>query len=72
MLYMGGCFSPKGAVHSEYKALLKANHEAKFKGMYRSLEDLMEILHDFIWSEKAYRMQLDRFWEEIQPDLVLN
>lgn len=38
--------------------------------MYRSLEDLMEILHDFIWSEKAYRMQLDKFWEEIQPDLA--
>ncbi|EHK43626.1 hypothetical protein TRIATDRAFT_149068 [Trichoderma atroviride IMI 206040] len=70
MLYMGGCFSPRGAIHSEYKALLKTNHESRFKGMYHSLEDLMEILHDFIWSEKAYRMQLDKFWEEIQPEMA--
>ncbi|KAL7921161.1 hypothetical protein ACQKWADRAFT_321651 [Trichoderma austrokoningii] len=54
MLYMGGAFSPRGIVHSEYKALLKTNHESKFKGMYRSLDDLMGILQEFIWSEKAY------------------
>lgn len=72
MLYMGGSFSPKGAVHSEYKALLKTYHDSKFRGMYVSLEDLMEILHDFIWSEKAYRMQVEEFWKEIQPELAYN
>lgn len=59
---MGGSFS--GTARSEYKTLLQSNHESRFKGMYRSLEELLEILNKFIWSEKMYRAQVEEFWEE--------
>ncbi|KAL6898345.1 hypothetical protein GGI43DRAFT_423809 [Trichoderma evansii] len=70
MLYMGGSFSPRGNAHSEYKTLIQNNHNSRFIGMYHSLDDLVGILHDFIWSEKAYRMQVEEFWKEIQLELA--
>ncbi|PKK46282.1 hypothetical protein CI102_8665 [Trichoderma harzianum] len=67
MLHMGGSFSPKGPVHDDYKALLQENHDSRFTGKYSSLEELVAIMSQFIWSEKAYRAQVGEFWEEIHP-----
>lgn len=69
MLHMGGSFSPKGSVHDDYKALLQENHDSRFTGKYNSLEELVAIMSQFIWSEKAYRAQVEEFWEEIHPSI---
>lgn len=67
MLHLGGSFSPKGTIRSEFKTLLK-NHASRFTGMYGSSAELIEVMKPFIWSEKAYRAQVEEFWEEIHTD----
>ncbi|KAH6991320.1 hypothetical protein BKA56DRAFT_473886 [Ilyonectria sp. MPI-CAGE-AT-0026] len=67
MLHMGGSFSPKGTIRSEFKTLLK-NHASRFSGMYGSSAKLIEVMKPFIWSEKAYRAQVEEFWKEIHTD----
>ncbi|KKP04932.1 hypothetical protein THAR02_02953 [Trichoderma harzianum] len=69
MLHMGGAFSPKGSVHDDYKALLQENQDSRFTGKYSSLEELVAIMSQFIWSEKAYRAQVEEFWAEIHPSI---
>lgn len=64
ILHMGGSFSPPGTGRDSYKALLQENRGSRFMGMYDSLEELVQILSQFVWSEKAYRAQVDEFWKE--------
>ncbi len=66
IMYMGGSFSPKGTVRSEYKAMLQDNYASRFGERYDSLAELIQILDQFIWSEKAYHAQVEEFWNEIQ------
>lgn len=68
MLHMGGSFSPKGTIRSEFKTLLQNNHASRFSGMHGSSAELIEVMKRFIWSEKAYRAQVEEFWKEIHPD----
>ena len=66
IMHMGGSFSPKGTVRSEYKAMLQDNYASRFGERYDSLAELIQILDQFIWSEKAYHAQVEEFWNEIQ------
>ena len=66
ILHIGGSFSPKGTVRSEYKAILQINNASRRGERYDSLAELILILDQFIWSEKAYRAQVEEFWNEIQ------
>lgn len=66
ILHMGGSFSPKGAIRSEYKVILRIPRVSRFGGNYSSLAELIQILDQFIWSAKAYRAQIEDFWNEIQ------
>lgn len=66
MLHVGGSFSPRGTIRSGYKTLLRSNYVLRFGRMYASLPELVELLSQFIWSEKAYRSQVEEFWKEIQ------
>ncbi len=64
MLHLGGSFSPKGTIRSEYKELLQKNNVSRSRGMYGSSSELIEVMKRFIWSEKAYGAQVDEFWKE--------
>jgi hypothetical protein len=66
MLHMGGSFSPRGTARSDYKELVRSNQASRFEGLYSSLEDLLVILDQFIWSDKAYRAQVEDFWAELR------
>ncbi|KAH8657770.1 hypothetical protein BX600DRAFT_523857 [Xylariales sp. PMI_506] len=66
MLHVGGSFSPKGTIRSGYKVLLQNNYWSRFRGLYGSLSELFKLLSQFIWSEKAYRSQVEEFWKETQ------
>ncbi len=66
MLHVGGSFSPSGTIRSGYQILLHNNHVSRFGGMYSSLAELIELLRQFIWSDKAYRSQVEEFWKETQ------
>src|SRR3569833_1605721 len=57
MLHMGGSFSPRGTIRSEYRELLQNQRATRFRGTYGSSEDLVENMRQFIWSEKAYCAQ---------------
>jgi hypothetical protein len=66
ILHIGGSFSPKGATRLEYKAILQTHRVSGFREKYSSLEELIQILDQFVWSGKAYRAQLEDFWNEIE------
>jgi hypothetical protein len=68
ILYTGGSFSPKGPTRSGFKALLQINHTLRFKAKRISLSELLEILIQFVWSERMYRAQVEEFWEEIHTE----
>ena len=65
LLYMGGAFVPTGIVRSEYAILLRSNNAVRFGHLYRSWPELLEILKQFTWSEKAFMSQVKALWEEI-------
>ncbi|RDW60540.1 hypothetical protein BP6252_11923 [Coleophoma cylindrospora] len=64
LLYVGGAFVPPGIARSSYILLLRSNSAARFGGLYRSWPELLEILKQFIWSEKAFMSQVKALWEE--------
>ena len=64
LLYIGGAFAPTGVVRSDYIVLLRSNNAARFGDLYRSWPELLEILKQFIWSEKAFMSQVEALWEE--------
>jgi hypothetical protein len=64
LLYIGGAFAPKGLVRSAYVALLRSNTAARCKELYRSWPELLAILTQFIWSEKAFMSQVEALWQE--------
>ncbi len=64
LLYIGGAFSPTGTIRSDYVVLLQLNRSTRFRGLYTTWPELLEILKRFIWSEKAFMSQVKAFWEE--------
>ncbi|KAJ5909808.1 N-ethylmaleimide reductase [Penicillium tannophilum] len=64
LLHIGGAFAPVGTIRSEYAALLQINRRTRLRGLYTSWPELLEILKQFIWSDKAFRSQVKAFWEE--------
>lgn len=66
ILHIGGSYSPKGETRSGYKAMLQINRTSGFMGKYGSLAELIQILDQFIWSEKAYGAQVEEFWNEVE------
>ncbi|KAJ5535673.1 N-ethylmaleimide reductase [Penicillium frequentans] len=65
LLHIGGAFAPMGTIRSEYAALLQINRRTRLRGLYTSWPELLEILKQFIWSDKAFMSQVKAFWEEI-------
>ncbi|KAJ5523743.1 N-ethylmaleimide reductase [Penicillium frequentans] len=65
LLHIGGSFAPLGTIRSEYVALLQINRRTRLRGLYTSWPELLEILKQFIWSDKAFMSQVKAFWEEI-------
>ncbi|KAJ3525227.1 hypothetical protein NM208_g11729 [Fusarium decemcellulare] len=64
LLHIGGAFAPMGSVRSDYTALLHLNRKTRLGGLYTSWLELVEILKQFIWSEKAFAAQVKAFWDE--------
>lgn len=64
LLYIGGAFAPTGIIRSGYIALLRSNNATRFGDLYRSWPELLEILKQFMWSEKAFMAQVKTLWEE--------
>lgn len=65
LLCIGGAFAPPGPVRSGYVVLLRSSNTAGFSNMYESWEELLEILKQFTWSEKAFRLPVKALWDEI-------
>ncbi|KAJ5082698.1 N-ethylmaleimide reductase, partial [Penicillium argentinense] len=61
LLHIGGAFAPAGAIRSGYIQIL---HAKSRKGLYISWPELLGILKQFIWSDKAFLIQVKTFWEE--------
>ncbi|KAJ5748800.1 N-ethylmaleimide reductase [Penicillium nucicola] len=63
LLYIGGAFAPTGDIRSGYLTLLHLNRTSRLKELYSSWSDLLGILKQFIWSEKAFESQVKAFFE---------
>ena len=64
LLYIGGAFATVGTVRSDYVALIQSNNAVRFKHLYRSWPELLAILEQFIWSEKAFMADFKGLWKE--------
>ncbi|KAH6867475.1 putative N-ethylmaleimide reductase [Thelonectria olida] len=64
LLHIGGAFASPGTVRSDYVALLHLNRSHRLRGLYTSWPELIAILKQFIWSEKAFLSHVKAFWEE--------
>ncbi|KAL4883798.1 hypothetical protein BJY04DRAFT_24647 [Aspergillus karnatakaensis] len=65
LLYIGGAFAPEGKVRSGFIALLRANNASRFAGWDLSWQGVVEILKEFVWSEKAFGVAVRGVWEEV-------
>ncbi|ORY17220.1 hypothetical protein BCR34DRAFT_621944 [Clohesyomyces aquaticus] len=68
MLYIGGAFAPTGPIRSDYASLLHLNQSTRIRWLYTSWPELLAILKQFIWSEKAFQSQVKGFWEDFERD----
>lgn len=64
LLYIGGAFAPAGIVRSNYVILLRSNYSTRFVNLYKSWPELLRVLEQFTWSEKAFMSPVRAFWEE--------
>ncbi|EXJ74135.1 uncharacterized protein A1O5_02429 [Cladophialophora psammophila CBS 110553] len=64
VLYIGGAFAPVGPVRSGYVGLVQEEHFQEHGHLTASWPDLVEVLRQFVWSEKAFYAQVKLFWEE--------
>ncbi|KAJ9483853.1 hypothetical protein VN97_g9532 [Penicillium thymicola] len=63
LLHIGGAFAPTGSTREGYLQLLHLNH-SRLRWLYTSWPELLLILKQFIWSDKAFLSQVKAFWEE--------
>ncbi|KAF2705409.1 hypothetical protein K504DRAFT_388300 [Pleomassaria siparia CBS 279.74] len=64
LLHIGGAFAPTGSIRSGYVVLLQLNRNTRLRGLYTTWPGLLDILKQFIWSEKAFAEQVQVFWQE--------
>jgi hypothetical protein len=64
LLHIGGAFAPTGTTRSDYVVLLHLNRSTRLRELYTSWPELLEILKQFIWSDKAFMSKVKAFWEE--------
>ncbi|KAI0430261.1 hypothetical protein F5Y09DRAFT_341797 [Xylaria sp. FL1042] len=64
LLYTGGAFAPIGIVRTGYVALLRLNNAFRFRNLFKSWPELLDILKQFIWSDKAFKSPVKTLWEE--------
>ncbi|KAI0111295.1 hypothetical protein GGR51DRAFT_509619 [Nemania sp. FL0031] len=64
LLYIGGAFSPVGAVRSGYIELLRSHNISRRKILLTSWPTLLETMKRFIWSDKAFMTHFKAFWED--------
>jgi hypothetical protein len=69
LLYIGGAFAPPGIVRSGYVVLLHTNKGGGFGDVNKSWTEVLDILEQFIWSQRAFLSPVKAFWEEaFAPD----
>lgn len=66
LLYLGGALAAPGIVRKDYILLIRRQHASKLATLIRSWSDLVAIMEQFIWSEKAISPLIQMFWEEVQ------
>ncbi|KAH9904174.1 hypothetical protein F4778DRAFT_734284 [Xylariomycetidae sp. FL2044] len=64
LLYIGGAFAPAGDVRTGYMVLLRSNQDTRFKDRFGSWPNVLHVLREFIWSEKAFLSQVKSFSAE--------
>ncbi|KAJ5662159.1 uncharacterized protein N7477_009775 [Penicillium maclennaniae] len=64
LLHIGGALAPSGAIRSVYVEILQSEHGSRLQDLYKSWPELLELLRQFIWSDKASKSQVKAFWNE--------
>ncbi|KAI0187989.1 hypothetical protein EV127DRAFT_136959 [Xylaria flabelliformis] len=64
LLYIGGAFAPAGAIRSKYVVLLASNNAYRLRGLYPSWPEVLSVLKQFPWSEKAFITSYKELWAE--------
>ncbi|KAJ6126989.1 N-ethylmaleimide reductase [Penicillium sp. IBT 18751x] len=64
LLHIGGAFAPKGDIRFGYVEILQSEHRSRLQDLYKSWPELLELLRQFIWSDKAFMSQVKAFWNE--------
>lgn len=65
LLYIGGAFTTTETVRSDYVVLLRLNTSSRLRGLYKSWQELLNILKQFIWSDVAFTSDVKALWEEV-------
>lgn len=64
LLYIGGAFAPAGPVRLGYITLAQHDYYSRLAHLNYSWSSTVEVMKQFIWSEKAFESQVATFWEE--------
>jgi hypothetical protein len=64
LLYTGGAFVSTSSTRLEYVALMNKIYTSRFGDLYSSRTDVLGVLKQFVWSEKAFAAQIKNFWED--------
>ena len=65
LLYIGGAHAIAGPARSGYIQLIRYDYSADLEKWSQSWEELREVLRQFIWSRKAFDLQVGAFWHEV-------
>jgi hypothetical protein len=64
LLYLGGALAGPGVVRENYALLIRRQHASKMAPLIYSWSDLVVVMEQFFWSEKAFPPLVKLFWEE--------
>jgi hypothetical protein len=64
LLFIGGAFAPPGIVRSNYSVLLASKNNTTLGSLCGSWPEVLGVLDQFIWSERAFKSPVNMFWEE--------
>jgi hypothetical protein len=65
LLCIGGAFAPAKKVRLIYVTLLRSNYATRFGERYSSWPEVLGVLKQFTWSDKAFISEVKALWEEI-------
>lgn len=65
LLYIGGAFASEGIIRAGYVALLRSHGHGRFGGLCSTWPEVLMILRQFTWSDKAFMAPVKAFWEEV-------